>query len=260
MPERDRTTLSGAEFDDLLREVIARVDGALDEQARLKLLLDAVVSMAADLTLDGVLGRIVEITHALTGAQYAALGVLDSTPHKRLRTFIHHGMTSEQVEEIGDLPTGHGILGLLIDRPEPLRLREISVHAASYGFPPSHPPMRSFLGVPIRIRDQVFGNLYLTEKADGGDFTQEDEDIVVALAAAAGVVIENARLYEETGRRERWLAATAEITGLLSGSGAVEEALQLVADRAREVAAADVAWLVAGSVDNVALHAVSGPS
>src|SRR4051794_18451256 len=259
MPERDRTTLSGAEFDDLLREVIARVDGALDEQARLKLLLDAVVSMAADLTLDGVLGRIVEITHALTGAQYAALGVLDSTPHKRLRTFIHHGMTAEQVEAIGDLPTGHGILGLLIDRPEPLRLHEISGHADSYGFPASHPPMRSFLGVPIRIRDQVFGNLYLTEKAGGGDFTQEDEEIVVALAAAAGVAIENARLYEEAGRREEWLAATAEISGLLSGSGAVEEALQVVADRARQVSGADVGWLATGTPDDVELRALSGP-
>ena len=240
-------TVTGADFEDLLREVLARVNGALDEQARLRLLLDAVVSMAADLTLDGVLARIVEISRHLTGAQYAALGVLNSGPRKGLRTFVHHGMTPVQVEEIGDLPTGHGILGLLIDRPEPLRLHEIAAHPESYGFPPHHPPMRSFLGVPVRIRDQVFGNLYLTEKPGDGDFTQEDEEIVIALAAAAGVAIENARLYEEADRREEWLAATAEIIGLLSGSGAVEEALQVVADRARQVAGADVAWLVAGT-------------
>jgi two-component system, NarL family, sensor histidine kinase DevS len=258
MPEQDRT-VAGADFEDLLREVLARINGALDEQARLRLLLDAVVSMAADLTLDGVLTRIVEISRHLTGAQYAALGVLNSGPRKGLRTFVHHGMTPVQVEQIGDLPTGHGILGLLIDRPEPLRLHEISAHPESYGFPAHHPPMKSFLGVPVRIRDQVFGNLYLTEKTGSGDFTQEDEEIVVALAAAAGVAIENARLYEETGRREEWLAASAEITGLLSGSGAVEGALQVVADRARQLAAADVAWLVSGTPGDIALRAVSGP-
>ena len=259
MAEADRSALSTTDFEDLLREVLARVNGALDEQARLRLLLDAVVSMAADLTLDGVLARIVEISRHLTGARYAALGVLNSGPRKGLRTFVHQGMDLDQVIEIGDLPTGHGILGLLIDRPEPLRLHEIAAHPESYGFPPNHPPMRSFLGVPVRIRDQVFGNLYLTEKPGDGDFTQEDEEIVVALAAAAGVAIENARLYEEAKRREEWLAATAEITGVLSGSGAVEEALQLVADRARQVAAADVAWLAAGTPDELSLRAVSGP-
>ncbi|WP_036227188.1 GAF domain-containing protein [Marmoricola sp. URHB0036] len=259
MPEQDRTTLAEADFEDLLREVLARVNGALDEQARLRLLLDAVVTMAADLTLDGVLARIVEISRHLTGAQYAALGVLNSGPRKGLRTFVHHGMTPVQVEEIGELPTGHGILGLLIDRPEPLRLHDISAHPESYGFPPHHPPMSSFLGVPVRIRDQVFGNLYLTEKP-GGDFTPEDEEIVVALAAAAGVAIENARLYEEAGRREEWLEATAEISGLLSGSGVVEDALQVVADRARQVSGADVAWLATGTPDDVELRALSGPA
>jgi signal transduction histidine kinase len=259
MPEQDRTTVAGADFEDLLREVLARVNGALDEQARLRLLLDAVVSMAADLTLDGVLARIVEISRHLTGARYAALGVLNSGSRKGLRTFVHHGMSPLQVEEIGDLPTGHGILGLLIDRPEPIRLHEISAHPESYGFPEHHPPMSSFLGVPVRIRDQVFGNLYLTEKP-GGDFTPEDEEIVVALAAAAGVAIENARLYEEAGRREEWLAATAEISGLLSGSGAVEDALQVVADRARQVSGADVAWLATGTPDDVELRALSGPA
>ncbi|MET0840458.1 MAG: GAF domain-containing protein [Marmoricola sp.] len=252
--------VEGADFEDLLREVLARVNGALDEQARLRLLLDAVVAMAADLTLDGVLARIVEIGRELTGARYAALGVLASGPNKGLRTFVHHGMSPVEVEEIGELPTGHGILGLLIDRPEPLRLHEIAAHPASYGFPPGHPPMSSFLGVPVRIRDQIFGNLYLTEKEGDVDFTQQDEDIVIALAAAAGAAIENARLYEDAGRREAWLAATAEITGLLSGPGVLEDALQLVADRARGLAVADVAWLAVGTIEHLELRALSGAS
>ncbi len=168
-------------------------------------------------------------------------------------------MDPTQVAEIGALPTGHGLLGLLIDKPEPLRLHEIAQHPQSYGFPPGHPPMKSFLGVPVRIRDQVFGNLYLTERVGGGDFSQEDEHVVIALAAAAGVVIENARLYEEAGRREQWLSATAEITGLLSRQGAGEEALQLIADRARQVAAADVARIVTGKEEDLAVRTVSGP-
>ena len=129
------------DFEDLLREVLTRVNGALDEQARLRLLLDAVVSMAADLSLDGVLARIAAIARELTGANYAALGVLNSAPRKGLRTFVHHGMDPVQVEKIGPLPTGHGLLGLLIDEPEPLRLHDIASHPQSYGFPPEHPPM-----------------------------------------------------------------------------------------------------------------------
>jgi signal transduction histidine kinase len=251
--------LAGAEFDQLLREVLRRVQGALDEQERLRLLLDAVVAMAADLSLDGVLARIVSIAGTLVDAQYAAMGVLNAGRHRRLRTFIHHGMPEEQVAAIGELPEGHGLLGQIIDRPEPLRLHEIAAHPASYGFPPNHPPMSSFLGVPVRIRDQVFGNLYLTEKVGGGDFTEEDEAIVVALAAAAGVAIENARLYEESERRQRWLLATAEITAELSDVGREDEALQLIADRAREVAGADVAWVAAGAApEELTLRVLSG--
>ena len=204
------------DFDALLREILSRVEGVLDEQTRLKLLLDAVVTMAADLTVDGVLARIVAIAGELVDAQYAALGVLSTGRGDRLRTFVHHGMDAGQVAEIGDLPRGHGLLGLIIDRPEPLRLHDIAEHPASYGFPDHHPPMRSFLGVPVRIGNRVFGNLYLTEKAGGGDFTAQDEAIVVGLAAAAGVAVENARLHAESARRQDWLAASAEITALLS--------------------------------------------
>ena len=153
-------------------------------------------------------------------------------------------MDPDAAAVIGHLPEGHGLLGLIIDRPEPLRLHDIAQHPASYGFPAHHPPMRSFLGVPVRIRDRVFGNLYLTEKVGDGDFTAEDEEIVVALAAAAGVAIENARLYEEATGRAAWLDATAAITTLLSDPAPTDEPLQAVVDRAREVACADVAWIV----------------
>src|SRR5688572_6576735 len=223
--------LGRVELDDLLRELLTRVHGVLDEQARLRLLLDAVVTMAADLTLDGVLSRIVLIASNLLDAQYAALGIVDIGRERRLRTFIHHGMTDEQVVEIGDLPSGHGLLGLIIDQPEPLRLHDLTAHPASFGIPPGHPPMTSFLGVPVRIRDKVFGNLYLTEKRGGVDFSEEDETIVVALAAAAGVAIENARLYEEAAQRQQWLEATAEISGLLADHTSQHDALQIVADR-----------------------------
>ena len=230
--------LAGTGFDELLREVLVRVHGVLDDRARWRLLLDAVVTMAADLSLDDLLSRIVEIASDLADAKYAALGVLGAGNDHRLQTFVTHGVTPDQHRAIGDLPTGHGLLGLIIDQPTPLRLHDIAEHPESYGFPPNHPPMRSFLGVPVRIRDKVFGNLYLTEKVGGGDFTEQDEAIVVGLAAAAGVAIENARLHEEAARRERWLAATAEITALLAGPGGQDEALQIVADHARELAAA----------------------
>ena len=232
-----------------------------DERGRWELLLEAIGSMAADLSLDELLRRIVEIARDLAGSQYAALGVLGEAPGERLRLFITHGMTPAQVHEIGDLPVGHGLLGLIIDRPEPLRLHDIAEHPASYGFPPNHPPMRSFLGVPVRIRDKVFGNLYLTEKVGEGDFSEQDELIVTALATAAGVAIENARLHEQAARRERWLAATAEITGLLSQSASGADALQIVADRARELAGADIAWVVVGdAVEHLSLRVVSGAS
>jgi signal transduction histidine kinase len=251
--------LGDVEFDELLREVLGRVQGVLDEQARLRLLLDAVVTMAADLTLDGVLSRIVTVASTLVDARYAALGVLEAGPDRRLRTFVHHGMSAEVVEQIGELPTGHGLLGLLIDEPRPVRLHDLKEHPTSYGFPAHHPPMHSFLGVPVRIRDRVFGNLYLTEKEGGVDFTDQDETVVVALAAAAGVAIENARLYEEAERRQRWLAATAEITTVLADDSATEDPLQAVADRAREASSADVAWVVEGAdADSLALRVVAG--
>ncbi len=206
-------------------------------------LLDAVIGIGADLSLDGVLSRIVEVAGDLAGARYAALGVLSNGPGKRLRTFVTHGMSEQQVTEIGDYPEGHGLLGHIIDRPEPLRLHDLTAHPESYGVPAQHPPMHSFLGVPVRIRDRVFGNLYLTEKV-GGDFTEQDERIVVALAAAAGVAIENAKLHDEAATRERWLAATADVETMLSAAETPAAGLEAVTARAAREARADAAWLV----------------
>lgn len=259
---RDRrgsgANLDDVDFEELVRAVLDRMHGALDQQARLQLLLDAVVTISADLSLDGVLSRIVAIASRLVDAQYAALGVLSAGRQRRLRTFVHHGISDDLAAEIGDLPTGHGLLGLIIDRPEPLRLHDIAEHPASYGFPADHPPMSSFLGVPVRIRDRVFGNLYLTEKAGGGDFTAEDEEVVVALAAAAGVAIENARLYEEAARREAWARATAGIAAALADPGTQADACATVAARAREVAEADAAWVTLGEPEDETVVGHSG--
>lgn len=253
------SALSQAGFEDLLSEVLDRVRAVRDEELRWRLLLDAVVTMAADLSLDHLLREIVRIARDLVGARYAALGVLGSGREGRLRMFITEGLTDAERAAIGDLPRGEGLLGLIIDRPEPLRLRDMAAHPQAVGFPAHHPPMRSFLGVPIRTREKAFGNLYLTERTSGGDFTAEDERVVVALATAAGVAIENAGLHQEAERRQRWLAASAEVTtGLLGGMGD-SEGLQLVADKAREAAGADLAWIITGpDADRLRLRVASG--
>ena len=157
-------------------------------------LLDAVNVVGSDLSLPIVLHRIVESARELVGARYAALGVIGED--RQLVEFITVGIDPETYAAIGDLPEGHGILGLLIVDPKPLRLRDLTEHPQSYGFPANHPPMRSFLGVPIRVRGEVFGNLYLTEKETAEEFSEVDEHLAVALASAAGIAVENARLVE----------------------------------------------------------------
>jgi signal transduction histidine kinase len=251
MADRDRPATGagsslqgGPELDALLAQVRERVDQVVEEQERMRGLLDAVVTVASDLSLERVLDRIVEVACTLSGARYGALGVLGSGDEIRLREFVTQGVSEQERAAIGPPPGGHGILGMLIDRPEPLRLPVLGEHPDSFGFPPNHPPMTTFLGVPVRIRDTVFGNLYLTEKQGGLLFTQDDEDVVVALAAAAGIAIANARLYAEGNRRQSWLVAAAEITTALLGEVDGVRALQLVADRAREVADADTAALL----------------
>ena len=160
----------------------------------LRQLLDAVLTVGSDLDLPAMLQRIVQAAVTLVDARYGALGVLDES-RTRLAQFITIGLDDETYRAIGDLPEGHGILGLLIVDAKPLRLPDLREHPDSYGFPPHHPPMRSFLGVPIRVRDEVFGNLYLTDKTSAEVFTDVDEELVIGLAAAAGVAIENARLH-----------------------------------------------------------------
>ncbi|MDG4766851.1 GAF domain-containing sensor histidine kinase [Solwaraspora sp. WMMD406] len=218
--------------------MLDRVGQVVSSRERLRALLDAVVGIGTDLDLHSTLRRIVEAACGLAGARYGALGVIG--PDRQLVDFITHGVDTATHAAIGDLPHGRGVLGLLIDDPAPVRMPDITRHPRSYGFPANHPPMHSFLGVPLRIRDQVFGNLYLAEKQGAAEFTEDDEEIVTALAAAAGVAIENARLYELASRRERWLAATAEITGVLLGTVRRTDALALVARRAREVSEADL--------------------
>ncbi|TYB43934.1 GAF domain-containing sensor histidine kinase [Actinomadura chibensis] len=238
--DRARLILPQLQLDDLLTELQARLEAARSTRDRVHALLEAVVSVGSELDLESVLRRITEAAITLVDARYGALGVIGEEG-ERLVQFVTVGVGEDEIEAIGHWPEGHGILGLLIREPHPLRLPDLGGHPASSGFPANHPPMRSFLGVPIRVRDEVFGNLYLTEKAGGGEFDQEDEVVVTALATAAGVAIENARLYEETRRRERWLEASGEIsTALLSGTDP-HEVTALVAQRAREIADADLA-------------------
>jgi signal transduction histidine kinase len=230
----------------LLRELVDRAEEVLDAELRLDRLLGAVVSVASDLSLPDVLRRIVESSCELASAKYGALGVIG--PDRKLVEFVNVGIPPELRERIGDLPTGKGILGLLIDDARPLRLHDLGEHAQSSGFPPDHPPMKTFLGVPVRVRGEVFGNLYLTEKRDGGDFTEDDEDIVMALAAAAGIAIENARLFEETRRRELWLRASTELTSRLLQGVDATQALGVVVEQGRTAAGAAIAALAVAGV------------
>lgn len=233
-PAEPRVRLPQLKLDELLEELQARINAARGTRDRVHSLLEAVLSVGRELDLEQALHAIVEAAVALVDAEYGALGVIGPTGTS-LSAFHTVGVTEEQIAEIGPFPEGHGILGEVIRHPEPLRLEKISQHPASYGFPAHHPPMSSFLGVPIRIRDQVFGNLYLTEKRGGLEFDEEDESVLSTLAVAAGVAIDNARLYEDSRLRERWLLANAEITHTLMSAGAHAASLRLIAERAREI-------------------------
>jgi signal transduction histidine kinase len=250
--------LSRVRLDALLQELLGRVDEIMDSQERLRALLDAVVGIGADLDLTSTLNRIVTAACELVGARYGALGVVGHDGRRLIR-FVTHGVTAEEIAAIGPYPEGHGLLGLLIDDPEPLRLTDLAKHPQSYGFPPNHPPMNTFLGVPIRTHEHAFGNLYLTEKADGADFTEDDERTMMALAAAAGVVIDNARLYADTERRRRWHEVTAEITQLMLGEFHPQDALELIASRAREVSGSLVGAVLLADDGELVIEAVDGP-
>ncbi|MGI5253407.1 GAF domain-containing protein [Actinacidiphila glaucinigra] len=255
---KDAGGLPRLQLDELLDELQSRIDAVRGTRDRVHSLLEAVLTVGRELDLPQVLRRIAEAAVLLVDAEYGALGVIGDDA--RLAQFLTVGVGDEQIEAIGPLPSGHGILGELIRHPAPLRLEEIGQHPASYGFPPNHPPMHSFLGVPIRVRDEVFGNLYLTEKRGGKEFDGEDETVLSTLAVAAGVAIDNARLYEEARSRQRWLEANAEITrGLLSG---MEEnaVLELIVEHARRILGADLGVLAlpAGSADGITMAIATG--
>lgn len=229
------------QLDDLLEELQVRIDAVRGTRDRVHSLLEAVLSVGQELELSQVLRRIAEAAVLLVDAEYGALGVVGEDG--QLAQFIPVGVTDGQTEVIGPLPEGKGLLGELINNPVPLRLPELAQHPSSQGFPSHHPPMRSFLGVPIRVREEVFGNLYLAEKRDSKEFDSEDETVLSTLAAAAGVAIENARLYEEARYRQRWMEANAEVTrALLSGVGE-RRVLGLIVELARTILSADLGLL-----------------
>ena len=215
----------------------AAADAASD--ARLSALLTEVMQLGEDLDVSQVLDRVTAAAARLTGAEYAALGVL--APDGSLSRFHTHGMPEDDEQAIGERPRGLGVLGVLVTDPQPLRLSNISDHARSVGFPAHHPAMSTFLGVPIQIGGQVYGNLYLTNKPE--PFTDADESVVVSLAAAAGTAIDNARRYAESEGRRAWVEASAEITTALLGRTQPTGALSLVVRKARELSDADAAAL-----------------
>lgn len=256
-----RQPVAGSRIDELLTDFVDRAGELVSAQQRMQGLLSAVVALAEDLSLEAVLHKVVSSACHLLQAEYGALGVIGRD--RALSHFITVGIDEELARRIGPLPTGHGVLGLLIRDPKPLRLHDLGQHPDAYGFPKNHPPMKSFLGVPIRVRDVVFGNLYLTQKSGGGDFTDEDEELAEALAAAAGVAIENARLYEDARRRTAWLQACMDVTGKMMGEQEAPEGqeggLDMIAARALRESSSVLA-LILVQEDATGLYRIAGGS
>jgi signal transduction histidine kinase len=235
--------LAGMRLAELLQEVQDRLATVAESQARIQHLLDAFLTVSTGLDLETTLRRIVEAGTELVGARYGALGVL--APEGGLAAFIHVGIDDELAERMGPLPEGKGVLGQLITEPYPLRVADLSRHPAAVGFPPHHPEMHTFLGVPVLVRGEAFGNLYMTEKQHG-EFTPEDEAVLTALAGAAGIAIDNARLYEEAEVRRRWTTAISDVRASLLGAASPDDAVRLIASRVREMTGADGAWIMVG--------------
>ena len=232
-----RGTLSQLRLRELLGEVQDRVDQIVRGRDRLDGLVEAMLAVTSGLDLTTTLQTIVQTATELVDARYGALGVRGED--HELVDFIATGIDAETRERIGPPPEGRGVLGVLVDEPKPIRLDDIRRHPASVGFPEHHPPMRTFLGVPVRIRDEVYGNLYLTEKADGQPFSEDDEVLVEALAAAAGIAIDNARLYEQSRVRQAWIEATRDIATKLLGGAEPARVFRLIAEEALTLTAAD---------------------
>ncbi|WP_181783811.1 sensor histidine kinase, partial [Pseudonocardia pini] len=225
--------LSGLRLDELVGEVQDRLDQIVAGRDRMQSLLDAVLAVAAGLELETTLRRIVQSAVDLVDARYGALGVLAADGS--IARFIDVGLHPGRREAMGRPPTGKGLLGQLILEPAPLRLADLNAHPASVGFPAHHPPMSSFLGVPVRVRESVFGNLYLTEKVGGGEFTADDEVVLQALAAAAGIAVQNADLFEQSRVRRQWLEALGEVRAEVLNGAEEQDVLRLVALRTREL-------------------------
>ena len=226
------------------------------ETDRLRALIETGIAINAELSLDAVLERIVEAAARVTGARYAALGVIDRAG-TTLERFITHGIDAATHAAIGELPRGRGILGVLIRDARPLRLHDLGEDSRSVGFPPNHPPMHSFLGVPILLRGVSYGNLYLTEK-EGGGFTDEDEEIVTLLAAQAAVAVENARLYESATEWSRQLESLNEIGGAMVSELELPRLLDLVARRLRELIAARLVTIALPAGEGLRIEAADG--
>jgi signal transduction histidine kinase len=227
-------------------------------QGRLRALLDAGLALTSELSLEALLQRLVEAAAELTGAHYAALGVIDRTGQE-LERFVTTGVDAETHAAIGELPRGRGILGVLIRDARTLRLHDLSEDPRSVGFPPNHPSMRTFLGVPILLRGTAYGNLYLTEKEGGGDFTEEDEEVVTLLALQAAVAIENARLYEATARWSRQLESLNEVGDAMVTETDLDRLLDLIVRRLRELLHARiVALALPAGADELRFTAAAG--
>jgi signal transduction histidine kinase len=227
------------------------------ESERLRTLFQTGIAISSELSLDGVLQRIVEAAANVTAARYAALGVIDRSG-TALERFVTTGLEEATVAAIGDFPRGRGILGVLIREAKPLRLHDIEEDPRSVGFPTNHPPMHSFLGVPILLRGVAYGNLYLTEKEGGQDFSEEDEELATLLAAQAAVAVENARLYESATAWSRQLESLNEIGNALVGELDLSRLLQLVADRLRELIRARLVAIAVPAGDALRVEAAAG--
>jgi signal transduction histidine kinase len=233
-------------------------------QRQYETLLGLARSLVSELDLEAVLRQVLTAARDLTGARYAAIGILDEQK-RGLERFVHIGVEESTRQAIGHLPRGRGILGELIRHPTPLRLGDVSSHPRSYGFPPNHPPMKRFLGVPVMIRGEAWGNLYLTEKADGGKFDDADENLIVLLSQWAAIAIENARLYRGLDRRGaeleqavRTLEAGADISRAAAEGGEVTELLPLITKRARDLVSARVALIALPSDGGLSIVAAAG--
>src|SRR5437868_5731614 len=249
---------SGWRLPGIRRDYACPVDAAATGESRLRALFEAGVAVTSELSLDAVLQRLVEVAAQLTGARYAALGVIDETG-SQLERFLTHGIDAETHAAIGALPHGRGILGALIHDAKPLRLHNLSEDPRSVGFPPAHPPMQTFLGVPILLRGVAYGNLYLAEKALGEDVTEEDQELVTLLASQAAVAVENARLYEASTRWSRQLQSLNEVGNALATETDLESLLDLVVRNLRELLGARIVAVAPPSgSDDLACAAAAG--